>query len=449
MAKESVIVGLAQFVNSISYEKLSDAVTGRAKNLILDALGTAILGRDMPCSRIALELVKGNRGNATVLTHNLTVPTLDAAFANSVFTATKALDDFLLAFHPGQIMVPTAIAVAEQQGSSGADFISAMVAGYEVMGRIYLGAPSIIPRFRGVPVFGPFGAAATAGKLLDLDEDQLTNALAFAANFASGIQECWIAGSMEGFFHGGVAARNGIMAANLAKAGAMASKETLEGKFGFYQAFAGTTRDVKNILLDIGKRFLTMEVTYKPYPVCAYQQIPIDLVRRLVEKHHILAHDIRQVVEKVPELDSTIPGSDNPGPFENGDQTLLSGQFCAAAAFLGKPVTSHSFYMSNYNDSEILSLAGKVKVIGEKDRNVPEITVTLNDGRIFRIEEEKERGTLTPTDEKIRAKFNELSVPFLGKERAREVINMVTSLEKVRNIKGLTRLLVCSGTEAL
>ncbi len=448
MARESIIRSLAQFVQSISYQTLPNVVTDRAKNLILDAVGTALLGRDMPCSRIALELVKNSMGNATILGHNRTVSTSDAAFANSVFTATKALDDFLLAFHPGQINVPTAIAVAEQEGSSGADFLGAIVAGYEVMGRIYLGAPGIIPRFRGVPVFGPFGAAATAGKLLNLDVDQMTNALAFAANLASGIQECWVAGTMEGFFHGGMAARNGIMAAHLAKAGAIASKETLEGKYGFYEAFAGTTRDVKNILLDIGKRFLTMEVTYKPYPVCAFQQIPIDLARRLVEKHHILAHDIRQVVEKVPELDTTIPGTDNPGPFENGDQTLLSGQFCAAAAFLGKPVTSHSFYMSNYNDSEILSLAGKVKVIGEKDRKVREITVTLNDGRIFRIEEEEEQGTLTPTDEKIKTKFNELSVPFLGKDRAREVINIVTSLEKARNIKGLTRLLVSSGTEA-
>jgi 2-methylcitrate dehydratase PrpD len=276
----------------------------------------------------------------------------------------------------------------------------------------------------------------------------MTNALAFAANSASGIQACWIAGSTEGFFHGGLAARNGIMAAQLAKAGAIASKETLEGKFGFYEAFAGTTKDVKNILLDIGKRYLTMEVTYKPYPVCAFQQIPIDLVLRLVEKHHILARDIRQVVEKVPELDASIPGSDNPGPFENGDQTLLSGQFCAAAAFLRKPVTSHSFYMTNYNDPEILSLAAKVKVMGEKDRNVPEVTVTLDDGRIFRIEEEKERGTLIPTDERIRTKFSDLSVPSLGKERAKEVIDVVISLEKVQDIKELTRLLVCSGAEA-
>jgi 2-methylcitrate dehydratase PrpD len=312
-----------------------------------------------------------------------------------------------------------------------------------MMGRIYLGAPSnsIIPRFRGVPVFGPFGAAATAGKLLKLNEDQLTSALAYGANFASGLTECWIAGTMEGFFHGGMAARNGMMAANLAKLGAIASEITLEGNRGFYQAFAGTTEEVNNALLGLGKRYLTMEVTYKPYPVCALEQIPIEMVLRLVEKHRIVAKEIKQVVQTVEDSDTKFPGADNPGPFQNGDQTLLSAQFCAAAAFLGKPVKSHSFYMENYNDPAIVALARKVKLIGEKDRKVPKIAVTLHNGKSYDIEEEKEWGTLTPTDEKVRAKFSELATDFLGERKAKEVIDIVMSLEKVDNIKELTRRL--------
>lgn len=442
MGKESIVRNLAKFADSISYQKLEEKVTHRVKNLILDAIGTAIGGREMPWSRIALEQVKNNRGNATIFTYNLRVPTEDAAFANSVFTNAMALDDFLFAFHPGQVNVPTAIALAEQEDSSGAELIGAVVAGYEMMGRIYLGGPSIVPRFRGVPVFGPFGAATVAGKLLKLNEDQLTNALAYAAHSSSGLLECWITGTMEGYFHGGMAARNGIMAASLAKKGAIASEKTLEGNRGFYQAFDGTTKEVDNVLLDIGKRYLTLEVTYKSYPVCALQQIPIDLSLRLVREHHIRVEDIKQITEKVSEADIKYPGSDNPGPFQKPSQTRLSAQFCAAAAFLGRPVTSHSFYINNLDDPEIVALAKKVILVSEKGREVPGIAVTLNNGKTYAIEEDERQGTLIPTDEKIRNKFGGLTFNFLGEKRANEVIDIVMSLERVSNLRELTSRLV-------
>jgi hypothetical protein len=97
--------------------------------------------------------------------------------------------------------------------------------------------------------------------------------------------------------------------------------------------------------------------------------------------------------------------------------------------------------MENYNDPAIVALARKVKLIGEKDRKVPKIAVTLHNGKSYDIEEEKEWGTLTPTDEKVRAKFSELATDFLGERKAKEVIDIVMSLEKVDNIKELTRRL--------
>lgn len=442
MVKESITRSLAKFVSGMSYENLPDDITHRAKNLLLYALGSAVAGRDMPCSYIALELIKGNRGNSTIFTYDLKVPQSDAAFVNATLTNATSQEDCLFTSHPGTVIVPTTIAVAEQEGSSGAELISAMVAGYEVMGRVYLGAPSITPRFRGTPVFGVFGAAAAAGKLLGLNEDQLTNALGYAANFASGLNQCWIDGTMEGHLHAGVATRNGMIAANLAKAGAAASEKTLEGDWGFYQAFTGTTGDASSVTHDLGRRFLIMEASYKPYPVCGTQQIPIDIILKLINRYHVMAKDIKQIVEKVPYRELAIPGCDNAGPFKNAAQTLLSAQFCAAAAFLGKSVSSHRFYINSYDDPEILALAQKVMLIGEKDRNLPEITVVLDDGKTYSLEEGKEQGALIPTDEKMRAKFNELALDFLGEKRASEVIDVVMSLENVVRLQELTHLLM-------
>jgi 2-methylcitrate dehydratase PrpD len=365
---------------------------------------------------------------------------LDAAFTNSVLIASIAQEDFLFTFHPGVVNVPTAIAIGEREGSSGTEVLTALVVGYDIMGRIFLGGPNIAPRFRGVSAYGPFGAAATAGKLLKLNEDQLTSALGFAANSASGLTECWSAGTMEGNFHGGTAARNGIVAADLAKMGALAAETSLEGKFGFYQAFAGTTDQAEMATQDLGKRYLIMEAMYKPYPVCAQQQVPIDLLSRLVKQSPIDSSEIAQVIERVSPWEAAFPGSDNPGPFKNPGQTLLSAQFCAAAALLKKPVRSHRFYMSEYHDPGVSTLAKKIKLIGEKDRHSPKIEVELKDGRTYFIEEKGE-SILTPIEEKIRTKFKELTSNIIAEKKANEIIDIVLNLDKCSSIRELTQKL--------
>jgi 2-methylcitrate dehydratase PrpD len=445
MIEESVTRSLAKFVTGISYENLPKEVADRAKMLILDALGNATAGRDMPSSRIALELVKGHNGNVTILAHPYKVPIQDASFANSVLAFSTSQDDFLFSFHPGIVIIPTAIAVAEQEASSGAELISAVIAGYELMGRVYLGAPDIAAGFRGISVFGPFGAAAAAGKLLRLNEDQLTHALGYAANLASGLTQCLMSGTMEPYFHGGFAARSGIMAASLAKVGAVAAENILEGELGFYKAFTGTTNDAREAMADLGKRLLIMEVSYKPYPVCGLQQIPVDLILRLKAKHQIVANDIKEILEEVSYSDATHPGNDYAGPFENSSQALLSAQFCAAAAFLSKPIDSPAFYMEKHGDPDVFALAQKVRLIGEKDRKLPKITAVLHNGETYCIEEGEKQRTLTPTDEKIIAKFHKLTSSYLEQKSTSEIVRAVMSLEKMTNIQELVRLLAPAG----
>jgi 2-methylcitrate dehydratase PrpD len=148
MEKESITRRLAGLIHGISYDELPDDVTHRTKLILLDTLGVTIHGRDMACPHIALELIKSNKGNSTAVGYNLQVPPLDAAFVNSVMAASTSLDDFRFTYHPRQVSVPAAIAIAEERGCSGADLISAIVAGYEAMGRICPGGPNIAPRFR-------------------------------------------------------------------------------------------------------------------------------------------------------------------------------------------------------------------------------------------------------------------------------------------------------------
>jgi 2-methylcitrate dehydratase PrpD len=106
---------LAEFINKTNYNKVPEEVTQRAKYLILDLLGTAIAGRDLPYSAIAVKLAEGSRGNSTIFGYRRKASCADAALANAVLACGIAQDDVLFKFHPGDINVPTAIAVAEQE----------------------------------------------------------------------------------------------------------------------------------------------------------------------------------------------------------------------------------------------------------------------------------------------------------------------------------------------
>ena len=129
---------------------------------------------------------------------------------------------------------------------------------------------------------------------------------------------------MEGRFQVGLASRNGIMAAILAKEGAIAAETTFNGEAGFYQAFAGTTSVAEEATADLGKRFLIMDSTSKTYPICGLQQIPVDLALALAKQHNINGRDIDKVVEIVSESDFLYPGTNNAGPFTTRVQAIMS-----------------------------------------------------------------------------------------------------------------------------
>jgi 2-methylcitrate dehydratase PrpD len=437
MEKISLARRLARFILNVSCEDLPDEVKNRAKNLLLDALGAAITSRDLPWHRMALESLRGSRGNATIFNYNLKTSAPDAAFVNATLACSTAHEDMLFKVHPGPVIIPTAIAIGEQENSSGAEVLAALVAGYDVLGRLYLGGPDINPGFRYSAIFGPFGAAAAAGKLLKLDENQLVNALGYATNFAAGLMEGLSAGTMEVNFHPGISARNGITSALLAKAGASAAEQAMEGKHGFYQTYTGTAGKIELAVSDIGKRYLIMEVQYKPYPACFWQQIPIELILRLVERHHINAEDVIGVVERLPYSEAISPGVDNAGPFKTNTQASLSAMFCGAAALLGKPVHSYKLYNYQYGDADIYSLGQKIKVIGEENRKAVRIEIKCRDGKEYAMEGSGEE-VLIPDDERIRNKFVRNVSDTIGEKIANEIINVVSGLDRCANISELT-----------
>ena len=146
---------------------------------------------------------------STVIGQRRTLPPIDAAVANATLVNGRSQDDFMQKSHPGALTVPAVLAIAEQCARSGAEVLAGIVAGYEIVGRMYLGAPGMLPRFRASGVAGTVGAAAAAARMLRLDAAQTANALGCAALFAHGFGEGFFSGTNEVKLNVGMASRNG------------------------------------------------------------------------------------------------------------------------------------------------------------------------------------------------------------------------------------------------
>lgn len=433
----SVSRQLADFVHGLSCADLPAPVLERAKARILDSIATAVAARALPVPSVAVRLIAGGTGPCTLIGQGATASAPDAALVNATLVNGCSQDDFLQKSHPGALTVPGAFAIGEIHRSSGAEVIAAVVAGYEVVGRVYMGGPEMLPRFRASGVAGSVGAAATAGKLLGLDADALVHALGCGAMFSCGFGQGFLSGTMDVKLNVGMSSRNGVAAALLAQAGATASELAFEGPSGFYNAFAGGTGSVEAAMRDLGERFLIDDTVYKERPLCIFVQTPVALAVELAARGEIDPARIEKVTVTAPELTYTNPGFTNVAPFRTHLQAVVSSRFCVAAALLGRPVGEYAFYDTNRDDAEVLALAAKIELrrgaAAAGDRIQIEV---LQGGRTLAIHG-MENETLRPANDKIVAKFRRLAGGFLG-SRTEPVLDMVMSLETLGDVRTLT-----------
>ena len=237
---------LARFVSELKYEHLPPEVIARAKDLILDQVGIMMGVSTLPWSKIVYEYVRewgDEKRESTIAHYGYKTKAENAVFANSSFGHGFEIDDHYLPgqSHPGCIVVPSALAMAEKESATGKDVILAVAAGYEVMGRINKAiVPSCILRGFHAPtsITGPFGAAAVAGKVLNFDPELMVHALSIAGSHAGGTIEYDQSGGSVKRMHAGMAAHGGLRSAFLAQKGLTGPPTILEGKHGFCQAFA-------------------------------------------------------------------------------------------------------------------------------------------------------------------------------------------------------------------
>jgi 2-methylcitrate dehydratase PrpD len=190
---------IAEFVSKLDFDDLPPAVVSQAKDLLLDHIGVAAYGATTSWGKAVAETVRrfGGAQESSFYFTEHRAPALHAAFVNGTFAHAFELDDSFGGVHPGSVVIPAAIAAGERQGADGRAVITAIVAGYEILGRLSEAMRHIsVKGHHPTGTIGPFGSAAAAGKLFDLSNDHLISALGLAGNFPTGVCEFY-RGTME------------------------------------------------------------------------------------------------------------------------------------------------------------------------------------------------------------------------------------------------------------
>ncbi len=440
---------LARFVTRLNYLQLPEEVVEEAKTCVLDALAAMFLGAALPWGKIMIEYANavGGKAESTVIGGPARAPAGNAALANGTMGHGFEIDDALIPalHHPGVVVVPAALAVAEREGSTGKEFITAVVAGYEAMNRAgkAVGTESHIMRgFFPTGTNGPFGSAAAAGLLMRLDEARLVDAFGIAGCQSSGLFEGIKEGRMTKRFGAGRGAQAGVLAADLAKLGFTGPTTVLEGEWGYLKAFSDKG-DPSPITEGLGQTYNIMETTFKPYSCCKALHAAIDGTLDLNREHHFHPEEIKEIViggyEKLVKMhDIYEPASSMASQF--------SIPYVVSVALLKGSPTVEDFSESRIRDKNVLDFARKVRTVIDPEivpffpANEPsKVTVVMKNGKTYSKTVIHSRGTPENpmSREELEAKFKTFASPLIPASQVEKAIDRIWKLEEVSNLNEL------------
>ena len=415
MAGETV--RLAEYASALRYDDLPSDVVQRAKDCVIDTVAVIAQGSGLPWSKIIVRYAQrvGAGGNCCILgAGGPPVQAFAAALANGALAHAFESDNLTMpgvGVHPGATLLPPALAIAQEHGSSGRDLILAVVAGFEVMYRIGRATKHSNERrgFHAPGTTGPFGAAVAAGKLLRLDEQRMTNALGIAGSLAGGLMEFARSGSgaMVKRLHLGRAAESGVVAANLATEGFTGPSGVIEGEAGFLKVFC-TEWDIADLTRDLGCEFATRNLCLKRFPVHMTAQTAVQAIVELQAEHGFSGAHVDRVTVAGSERMATINNIPEPTDIMMAQYSI---PFCVALALFRDPRDPASYDPSALADAGIREMCRCVEVtLADPPSRTPgasRVTIRLRDGRVMAREVEEFDGTparpLTPAA--LRDKF--------------------------------------------
>ena len=441
---------LARYMVAARDQPLPEAVALACKHRILDTLGAMVSGSRMEPGEMALKYVRtlGGTAEATVVGSDFRTTSINAGLANAMCAHADETDDFepVTKAHPGCSAIPAALAMAEQLGGSGQDFMCAVALGYDLGCRLLmaLGPDLVRGTHRSAEGTGSgFVALGAAASLARLDETGMRYALSYTAQQVSGLWS-WVKDKdhiEKAFDFAGMGTRNGLTAVSMVRAGLTGVSDVLDGTNNLLIALSSQPRP-QEMVRGLGSLFYVTETAIKTFSVGYPIQSPLDALLRLRKENGLTPENVRSILVKIPTDAQGIVG-DSAMPDVN------CGHLVALALIKGAVSFADSHDIALMRDPAIRAERAKITVVPDAalmDPAAPRgaiVEVTMTDGRVLSHHTRFPPGTKeNPLDtEAVNAKARDLMQPVLGQSKTAQLIEMINTLERLGDVRDLQPLL--------
>ena len=448
----STTEAVARWIVDTRYSDIPDEAKRATAVASFDAMGCMLAGSVQPLGKIMSDYIEdlGGSPQATVVGSGQRTSAANAAFANGTFGHALDYDDRGMLSHAASLLLATLMAVGEKLDASGKDILEATIIGREVGHALSEGSHHI--GFHKMAVFGRIGATVACAKLLRLDVKQIEMALGMAGSMASGVS--YNHGTMTKPLHAGLAARDGVIAAEMAARGWTAGDQILEHPAGFMASFCGESVDVWRLIKDLGKPYRVQDaVGIKKYPCGGGNHRVIDALLALMKEHSFDYRDVEEV--EVPQsYQSHYAMIAKP---RTGLEAKFSMVYIPAATLVQGYIDIDTFTDERIRDARIQQTMEKVRVRvltqwevgldraesrwpgGSTGHTNRAISVRLKDGKVFTKHIPPDQLLGEPKNpwgfDNIRAKFERNARLALSREKAAEAQNVWSNMEQIPSIR--------------
>ncbi len=455
---------LAEAALGTRFEDIPAAVVAKAKLCTLDQLGVVLAAWPEESTQILwahLREMGLGEPQAIVVGSGARASVSHATLLNAMMGHSLELEDHhshsRSLNHPGVCSIPPALAVGEGRCASGREVLRAIVLGYEVGSRLsraipYPGFFNFERGFHETSVLGPFAAATVTAVLDGLSPERLAHAYGLGGSLAAGSTEFKVSGAWSKRLQVGAAAERGVLAARLAGRGFTGPTTVLEGKHGFFNAYAlKGNYDLGPLLDGWGTDWELPHIQFKPFGCAGVLHSAVTAASLAHERHRpapeaiagVTVHTSRKLIEEYAE-----PLARRRRPRHSVEAQFSLPYSVAVMLVTGRALVDE-FTARCYEDPRILGVAARVGVAvdAEIDREWPKkdptrLTLRLAGGRTVEVRTEQAKGeaAMPVTEAEVLEKFRRLVTATLGHDAAERAIDLVGRLDALPDVTDLMTL---------
>jgi 2-methylcitrate dehydratase PrpD len=437
---------LAEQARTLTFADIPEETRIWARQCVLDYIACGVAGASDELTRILFAELReqGGRESASLFGRAERLPAASAALINGAASHALDFDDVNLAMpgHPSVAILPALLALAEERGSSGADVLTAFVAGYELqcrVGRVLAPGHYDGLGFHATATIGSFGAAAACAHLLRLDEEQFATCLGIAGTQAAGLKSMF--GTMCKPLHAGKAAYHGLIAAKLAMRGFTSRTDVIECPQGFASTHSPDYHPERAAEVPPHGWYVRSNL-FKYHAACYMVHSSIEATRKLREQFGVTPDRVEQIRVELEESCDRI--CNIPAP-RTGLEAKFSLRLATAMGLAGIDTGRLSTYSEAVAAApDLVRLRDKVNLdfrIGIPN-TFAEVEVLLTDGTQLRAKHDSGLAASDAADQgrRLEKKFAGLVEPVLGNRRCAEMISLIGAFERLQDLRELMAL---------